>query len=64
MWAFNIRHLEFLESYVSARLREREKDERLGWHNSSLASRLPKWLKPAKNREAILKAIYELKAKT
>lgn len=63
LWAFNKRHLEFLESYVSAKLREREVDEEWGWHNSSLASRLPKWLKSAKNREPVLKAINELKEK-
>ena len=63
LWAFNIRHLEFLESYVSAKHREREMDEKRGWHNSSLASRLPKWMKSGKNREALLKAIRELKAK-
>ena len=63
LWAFNTRHLEFLESYVGAVLRERSRDEKWGWHNSSLASRLPKWLKSSKNREPILKAINELKAK-
>lgn len=63
LWAFNMRHLEFLRSYVSARLRERNPDDALGWHNSSLASRLPKWLKSGKHRETALKAIDELKAK-
>lgn len=63
LWAFNKRHLRFLESYVSANIRERERHDEWGWHNSSLASRLPKWLKSAKNRESILKAINELKVK-
>lgn len=63
LWAFNNEHLAFLESYVSASLRERTKDEEWGWHNSSLASRLPKWIKSSKNRDALLKAINELKAK-
>ena len=63
LWAFNTCHLDFLESYVSARLRAREKDEDWGWRNASLASRLPKWIKSSKNREALLKAIAELKAK-
>ncbi len=63
LWAFNLRHLELLESYVGAALRERKRDEYWGWSNSSLASRLPKWLKSAKNREVIFKAINELKAK-
>lgn len=63
LWAFNAKHLKFLESYVSAKLRERNKDEEWGWSNSSLASRLPKWIKSAKNRDALLRAITELKAK-
>lgn len=63
LWAFSNKHLEFLESYVSAKLRERTKDEEWGWGNSSLASRLPKWVKSSKNRDALLKALNELKAK-
>lgn len=64
LWAFNIKHLEFLESYITAELRERNKDEESGWSNSSVASRLPRWLKSAKNRDDLLKAIAVLKAKT
>lgn len=63
LWAFNVQHLELLEAYVSANLRERDQDEKLGWRNASIASRLPKWLKSAKNREVVLKAIHELKQK-
>ncbi|MEP4888847.1 MAG: hypothetical protein ABJV04_02375 [Aliiglaciecola sp.] len=63
LWAFNIRHLEFLESYVSATLRERTKDDEKGWSNASLGSRLPKWIQASKNRDALLKAISELKSK-
>ena len=62
LWAFNDKHLTFLESYVSANLRERTKDEEWGWSNSSLASRLPKWIKLSKNRDALLKALNELKS--
>ena len=63
LWAFNIKHLNILEAYVSAELRERSKDEKWGWSNSSLTSRLPKWIKSAKNRESLLKAIHYLKSK-
>jgi hypothetical protein len=62
LWAFNLRHLNLLESYVSATLRERSKDK-WGWKNSSLVSRLPKWIKAGKNRDALLKAINKLKDK-
>src|SRR5260370_39279346 len=52
LWAFNSAHLSFLESYVPARDRRR-----LPNVNRSAASRLPMWIKSAKNREAVLHAI-------
>ena len=61
LWAYNYEHLEWLEKYVGARLRERTKDDESGWRNQSLASRLPKWIKQAKNREDILRAIKKLR---
>jgi hypothetical protein len=60
LWAFNKRHLDFLENYVQAELREHPNDGR-GYANSSLASRLPKWIKSRKNREQILASIQKLK---
>lgn len=62
LWAFNRRHLEYLEDFVSAKHRQRNPNVDT-WMNSSLASRLPKWLKAAKNREQIVKAIAVLKVK-
>lgn len=58
LWANNEKHLEFIEDYVGAKLRERKP-----FVNKSLASRLPNWIKKAKNREEILKAIGKLKEK-
>lgn len=58
LWAYNERHLELLESYVSAKLRERKPKV-----IRSVASRLPTWIKLAKNRDEILKAIGKLKRK-
>ena len=63
LWAFNLRHLRLLEEYVGAQLRERTSDPDYGWRNSSLTSRLPKWLKSAKNRDAVLKGIHKLNNK-
>ncbi|HEY0733801.1 MAG TPA: hypothetical protein VGD69_02745 [Herpetosiphonaceae bacterium] len=63
LWAYNRRHLEFLEGFVSAPLRERDYHPQSGWANSSTVSRLPKWIKTAKNREHLLKAITRLKAR-
>ncbi|WP_088068111.1 hypothetical protein [Gottfriedia luciferensis] len=58
LWAYNKEHLDFLENYVRASLRER-----VPKINSSLASRLPNWIKSAKNREEILKGITKLRKK-
>ena len=58
LWAYNRNHLELLEAYVGAKLRERTTKG----HNSFL-SKLPKWIKSAKNRDEILKAIKKLKEK-
>jgi len=60
LWAFNIRHLELLENYVTAELRENPKDEN-GYANASITSRLPKWIKFSKNREQVLSCIQKLK---
>ncbi|MFV0565434.1 MAG: hypothetical protein ACK5NB_06340 [Flavobacteriaceae bacterium] len=57
-WAQNLEHLIFLEDYVKAKLRERKPNR-----NKSVASRLPIWMKDAKNRDEILKAINGLKTK-
>ncbi|WP_156130557.1 hypothetical protein [Paenibacillus durus] len=61
LWAYNLRHLEFIENYVQAKLRESNKHEKLGWYNQGLVSRLPKWIKEKNNREVILKTINKLK---
>lgn len=58
LWAYNEKHLDFLENYVKAKLRERMPNT-----NKSLASRLPQWIKSAKNRDGILKAIGKLRTK-
>ncbi|MEL7010718.1 MAG: hypothetical protein AAGM29_19260 [Cyanobacteria bacterium J06588_4] len=62
LYACTQEHLNLLESYIKADLRERRQDE-YGWRNSSLISRLPKWIKSHKNREQLLKAIQKLRKK-
>jgi ribosomal protein S27AE len=57
LWAYNSRHLSFLRHYVSAELRERSV-----MRTTSLASRLPKWIKSAKNRDEVLKGLDRLDA--
>ena len=63
-WAFNYEHLEMLEDYVKAKLRERGISPRNTIRkNSSMMSRLPEFIKSAKNRNEILKLIAELQVK-
>lgn len=63
LYAFNIEHLNFIEAFVSSKLKSRRQDPKWGWSNQSLFSRLPKWIKSSKNKDNILKAIRQLKAK-
>src|SRR3546814_16538385 len=54
LWAYNLAHLTVMEQYIASRQRERNG---LPLKNKSLASRLPQWMKDAKNRELLLKLI-------
>ena len=55
VWAYNERHLCELIYYVEAKLRVRQ-----GGGNKAMFSRLPKWMKLAKNREPVLKVLKRL----
>jgi hypothetical protein len=57
IWAYNYEHLRFLRSHIEAKIRERNTHETF---NSSLGSRLPKWMLAKKNRAEILKSIVRL----
>lgn len=60
LWAFNEDHVHFLEQYVLAKQRIKFHEEgRI--RNGTLASRLPIWIKRAKNREEVTKGILRLK---
>ena len=63
LWAFNARHLAFLRDYVSATDRRTVGATPRGPRNALLASRLPRWLKLAKNRSTVLQAITRLEGK-
>ena len=58
LWAYNEKHLNLIEDYVSAKLRER-----MPKRNRTLASCFPKWIKSAKNRDEILRTSGKLRAK-
>ena len=63
LWAYNARHLDFLKRYVSATDRRRARREPTGPRNQLLESRLPKWLKLSKNRDAAVRAIISLEGR-
>lgn len=56
LWAYNAEHLSFLEEYVGAGLRESGITG-----NSTHISRLPLWIKSAKNRDEVLRCIRKLR---
>jgi hypothetical protein len=56
--AYNDKHLDYLERYISATLRE-HKDRT----HFTLLEKLPKFYHEAKNRDALLKIITKLKSK-
>lgn len=58
IWAYNYRHLNFLEDYIKSDIKEQNNN-----YNKSIISRLPKWIKKASNKEDILKVIQKLKEK-
>lgn len=58
LWAYNEEHLDYIENYVAASIREQIPNI-----NQSLASRLPNWIKSSKNRESILNCIVKLRKK-
>ena len=58
--AWNEDHLDYLEQYLSGRLRI-ETVEDGGVRNASVVSRLPAWAKSARNRDEILKAIAKVR---
>ena len=60
LFAYNQDHLCFLKDYIDDKLRARTKING-EWRNSSLQSRLPKWMLKSENRAGIIKKINELK---
>lgn len=57
LWAYNVEHLDLLEAYVSARLRERSTLT----GPMSLVEQLPAWIKDGKHRSDVLSGIRRLR---
>ncbi|QDQ88362.1 hypothetical protein FMZ60_12705 [Alcaligenaceae bacterium SJ-26] len=58
VWAYNPRHLDALYGYVSADLREKQRPT---YSNYALFFVLPRWMKLAKHRSEIAKALLKLR---
>lgn len=56
LWVYNAAHLQTLRTYIAAMLRERTRSA----GNTSLISRLPAWMKAAKNRDGLTKRLAKL----
>ncbi|MFG2779223.1 hypothetical protein ACGFY7_15415 [Streptomyces prunicolor] len=61
LWAYNLQHLDLIRRFVAADLRERAP-----WYDHgqkmTLVARLPAWMKSAKNRHELLRAVDRLRA--
>ncbi|MEV6497576.1 hypothetical protein [Streptomyces prunicolor] len=61
LWAYGLPHLDLIRRFVAADLRERAP-----WYDTgqkmTLVARLPAWIKSAKNRDEILRAVDRLRA--
>lgn len=61
LWAYNLEHLACIRRFVAASLRERAP-----WYDTgqrmTLVARLPVWIKSAKNRDEVLRAIGRMQA--
>ncbi|MBO9829848.1 hypothetical protein J7373_16465 [Xanthomonas sp. A2111] len=55
LWAYNPRHLQELQDYVAATLRERR-----GLFGRSMVARLPAWMKLARHRPLMLRTLQRL----
>ena len=60
LYAYNSKHLDLLEQYISAHLRERKPGEH-GWRNQGYFARLPRWIKAQENREMLKHKITMLR---
>lgn len=58
LWAYNLEHLTVIENYIADTLRNRNA---VPYQNNSIGSRLPQWVKDAKNRMYLLKLIKKSK---
>jgi hypothetical protein len=61
LWAYNLEHLDLIHRFVQAALREQACWNEIGYR-MTLVARLPAWIKRAKNRDEILRAVNRIHA--
>jgi len=54
-WAYNHQHLQYLKSFIEAKLRTRHNEP-----YTSMVEKLPNWIKSEKNRKELIKQIEKL----
>lgn len=63
LWAYNEAHLDYLEAFVGAKLREKVVVGEGEWQRRmTMVAKLPGWLKAAKNRDRVLRGIERLRS--
>lgn len=62
LWAYNVEHLNVLESFIAAPLREMPRKKQTH-PPMSMVQKLPRWMILAEHREAVLKGIERLRAR-
>ncbi|MEX2981274.1 hypothetical protein [Streptomyces sp. C36] len=60
LWAYNAEHLDLLRRYVQATLREHDPWYE-PWRKMGAISRLPAWIKQAKNRDEVLRGLDRMR---
>jgi hypothetical protein len=60
LWILNRPHLEFMEQFIGAELREERMEER---SSRRLSSALPRWMLAAKNRKNVMRCLGKLREK-
>ena len=58
LWAYNLRHVDVLERFVRATLRERAV---FTDGMATMTERLPRWIKSSSNRTAVLRGLTRLR---
>lgn len=60
LWAYNLEHLDLIKRFVQAPLRERAPWNAKARVRMTLIARLPAWIKRAKNRAEVCRAIERI----